>query len=100
MSCDSHVTDHMTWLFCIYSTKEELLPRFKAFVEKYDHVLKILLAKNPQMIFAHFHFLLESTELLSRFMHVVRTQVCEDHTHNVPHPFINATPLITSMCVQ
>lgn len=55
--------------------EDGLLPRFKTFVNKYDPALKILLARNPQLIFAHFHFLLESTELLSRFIHIVHAQV-------------------------
>ena len=33
------------------------------------------MCRNPQLIFAHFHFLLEDTELLTRFMHIVHTQV-------------------------
>lgn len=45
------------------------------FVDKYEAVLKVLLARNPQLIFAHFHFLLEGTELLIRFIHIVHAQV-------------------------
>ncbi|KAL5484437.1 hypothetical protein EMCRGX_G020940 [Ephydatia muelleri] len=33
--------------------------------------------RNPQLIFAHFHFLLEDTELLTHFMHIVHTQVSQ-----------------------
>eukprot|EP00731_Ephydatia_muelleri_P024575 Em0016g846a len=55
-----------------------LLPRFLDFINKYESVLKVLLARNPQLIFAHFHFLLEDTELLTRFMHIVHTQPFED----------------------
>jgi E3 ubiquitin-protein ligase HACE1 len=47
------------------------------FINKYETVLKILLARNPQLIFAHFHFLLESEDLLLRFMHIVHTQPFE-----------------------
>eukprot|EP00731_Ephydatia_muelleri_P037028 Em0381g2a len=54
-----------------------LLPRFLDFINKYEAVLKVLLARNPQLIFAHFHFLLEDTELLTRFMHIVHTQVSQ-----------------------
>ena len=45
------------------------------FVNKYEAVLKVLLARNPKLIFAHFHFLLEGTELLMQFMHIVHAQV-------------------------
>eukprot|EP00731_Ephydatia_muelleri_P024602 Em0016g873a len=55
-----------------------LLPRFLDFINKYEAVLKVLLARNPQLIFAHFHFLLEDTELLTHFMHIVHTQPFED----------------------
>ena len=34
--------------------------------------------RRPQLIFAHFHFLLEHMELLTRFMHVVHAQPFQD----------------------
>ena len=34
--------------------------------------------RNPQLIFAHFHFLLEDMELLTRFMHIVHAQPFDD----------------------
>jgi len=34
--------------------------------------------RNPKLIFAHFHFLLEHMELLTRFMHVVHAQPFHD----------------------
>lgn len=34
--------------------------------------------RRPLLIFAHFHFLLEHMELLTRFMHVVHAQPFQD----------------------
>lgn len=56
--------------------------KFKDFVDKYESVLKVLLARSPQMIFIHFHFLLEDTQLLQRFIHIVHAQVSQLLTVN------------------
>lgn len=37
--------------------------------------LCLLFFRNPQIIFNHFHFLLECPELMSRFMHIIKGQV-------------------------
>ena len=34
--------------------------------------------RSPQLIFAHFHFLLEHTHLLTRFVHIVHAQPFHD----------------------
>ena len=31
-------------------------------------------SRNPKVIFDHFHFLLECPELMSRFMHIIKSQ--------------------------
>ncbi|KAM6935758.1 E3 ubiquitin-protein ligase HACE1 isoform 3-T4 [Lycodopsis pacificus] len=49
-------------------------PRFIEFVCKHDEVLKCFVTRNPKIIFNHFHFLLECPELMSRFMHIIKTQ--------------------------
>ena len=59
----------------LLSCRSGLHSRFLEFVDIYEPVLKVLLARCPQLIFAHFHFLLESTELLRRFIHIVHAQV-------------------------
>ncbi len=41
-----------------------------------QHFIQII--RNPQLIFAHFHFLLEDMELLTRFMHIVHAQPFDD----------------------
>ena len=35
-------------------------------------------SRNPQLIFAHFHFLLDDPALLTRFMHIVHAQPFDD----------------------
>ncbi|XP_013408033.1 E3 ubiquitin-protein ligase HACE1 isoform X2 [Lingula anatina] len=52
-------------------------PRFIEFVCRHDQVLKFLVARNPTVIFDHFHFLLECPELMSRFMHIIKSQPFE-----------------------
>ena len=47
-------------------------PMMARFVTRHETVLKMLLAKNPTLIFAHFHFLLEHHELLPKFMQIIR----------------------------
>ena len=37
-----------------------------------------LLPRNPQLIFAHFHFLLDDPDLLTCFMHIVHAQPFDD----------------------
>ncbi|CAH1799724.1 unnamed protein product [Owenia fusiformis] len=49
-------------------------PRFIEFVCRHDTVLKFLVARNPTVIFDHFHFLLDCPELMSRFMHIIKSQ--------------------------
>ncbi|XP_039207010.1 E3 ubiquitin-protein ligase HACE1 isoform X3 [Crotalus tigris] len=62
-------------------------PRFIEFVCKHDNVLKCFVnryvtrnthASNPEIIFDHFHFLLECPELMSRFMHIIKAQPFKD----------------------
>ncbi|XP_065916670.1 E3 ubiquitin-protein ligase HACE1-like isoform X2 [Dysidea avara] len=55
-------------------TTLEVYPPFEDFIDKYEKVLRVLLARNPLLIFEHFHFLLEYPSLLKRFMHIVREQ--------------------------
>eukprot|EP00118_Oscarella_pearsei_P013757 m.113286 g.113286 ORF g.113286 m.113286 type:complete len:1025 (+) comp37458_c1_seq4:1355-4429(+) len=54
------------------------LDKFFSFAKRHEKVLKILLARNPKLIFAHFHFLLELPELLPDFIHIVRSQPFEE----------------------
>ncbi|XP_065829938.1 E3 ubiquitin-protein ligase HACE1-like isoform X2 [Oscarella lobularis] len=54
------------------------MERFVTFADRHEKVLKILLARNPKLIFAHFHFLLELPDLLRRFIHIVRSQPFEE----------------------
>ncbi|XP_064396022.1 E3 ubiquitin-protein ligase HACE1-like [Halichondria panicea] len=84
------------------STKSDgLLPRFLEFINKYENVLKVLLARNPQLIFAHFHFLLEEMELMQRFVHIIHAQPFDDrknwfyenlHKEKPPSTEINMNP--------
>ncbi|XP_042336520.1 E3 ubiquitin-protein ligase HACE1 isoform X3 [Sceloporus undulatus] len=53
-------------------------PRFIEFVCKHDNVLKCFVNRNPKIIFDHFHFLLECPELMSRFMHIIKSQPFKD----------------------
>ncbi|KAM3855557.1 E3 ubiquitin-protein ligase HACE1 isoform 2-T2 [Vipera latastei] len=53
-------------------------PRFIEFVCKNDNVLKCFVNRNPEIIFDHFHFLLECPELMSRFMHIIKAQPFKD----------------------
>ncbi|XP_070306147.1 E3 ubiquitin-protein ligase HACE1 isoform X4 [Odocoileus virginianus] len=53
-------------------------PRFIEFVCKHDEVLKCFVNRNPKIIFDHFHFLLECPELMSRFMHIIKSQPFKD----------------------
>ncbi|XP_025021271.1 E3 ubiquitin-protein ligase HACE1 isoform X3 [Python bivittatus] len=53
-------------------------PRFIEFVCKHDNVLKCFVNRNPEIIFDHFHFLLECPELMSRFMHIIKAQPFKD----------------------
>lgn len=45
----------------------------KGTLDLYVHPLN----RNPRLIFAHFHFLLETEDLLLRFMHIVHAQPFE-----------------------
>lgn len=49
-------------------------PRFIEFVSQHNNVLKSLVARNPKVIFDHFHFLLECPELMSQFLHIIKSQ--------------------------
>jgi E3 ubiquitin-protein ligase HACE1 len=61
---------------CSCQHKESLntSPRFIEFVCRHDTVLKHLVRTNPEVIFKHFHFLLDCPELMSRFLHIVKAQ--------------------------
>ncbi|KAL5009519.1 hypothetical protein ScPMuIL_011824 [Solemya velum] len=52
-------------------------PRFIEFVCRHNQVLKSLVGRNPQVIFEHFHFLLECPELMSQFLHIIKSQPFE-----------------------
>lgn len=52
-------------------------PRFIDFVCAHNKVLKSLVARNPKVIFDHFHFLLECPELMSQFLHIIKSQPFE-----------------------
>ncbi len=52
-------------------------PKFIEFVVRHDSVLKYFVSRNPKVIFQHFHFLLECPELMSRFLHIIRSQVID-----------------------
>ncbi|XP_023239346.1 E3 ubiquitin-protein ligase HACE1-like [Centruroides sculpturatus] len=63
--------------YCGCRTPENLemtSPRFIDFVCRHDTVLKFLVVRNPTVIFDYFSFLLECPELMSRFLHLVRSQ--------------------------
>ncbi|XP_064628050.1 E3 ubiquitin-protein ligase HACE1-like [Lineus longissimus] len=62
MSCSCQIQQQMT------------PPRFIEFVCRHNSALKFLVARNPRVIFDHFHFLLECPELMSRFMHIIKAQ--------------------------
>jgi hypothetical protein len=70
---------HGFYLHC--SLKTVLLQRetrFLEFLNRHEKVLKVLLARNPKIIFQHFHFVLELPEVLPRFIHIVRVQLFEE----------------------
>ncbi|CAI9718982.1 E3 ubiquitin-protein ligase HACE1 isoform X1 [Octopus vulgaris] len=52
-------------------------PTFIDFVSRHNKVLKSLVARNPKVIFDHFHFLLECPELMSQFLHIIKAQPFE-----------------------
>ncbi|KAL3881107.1 hypothetical protein ACJMK2_027568 [Sinanodonta woodiana] len=52
-------------------------PKFIEFVCRHNQVLRSLVARNPKVIFDHFHFLLECPELMSQFLHIIKAQPFE-----------------------
>uniref|UniRef100_A0A4W5KM43 E3 ubiquitin-protein ligase HACE1 n=1 Tax=Hucho hucho TaxID=62062 RepID=A0A4W5KM43_9TELE len=54
-------------------------PCFIEFVCKHDEVPKCFVTRNPNIIFNHFHFLLECLELMSCFMHIILGQSFKKH---------------------
>ncbi|XP_028411052.1 E3 ubiquitin-protein ligase HACE1-like [Dendronephthya gigantea] len=53
-------------------------PRFVDFVNRHEDVLQALVARNPKILFSHFHFLLDSPVLMQKFVHVVLAQPFEE----------------------
>ncbi|CAN0294279.1 unnamed protein product [Lampetra planeri] len=67
------------YLVCSCTTPDGLTsPRFIEFVCRHDGVLKCFVTRKPKIIFHHFHFLLECPELMSRFMHITKSQPFKD----------------------
>ncbi|XP_078001440.1 E3 ubiquitin-protein ligase HACE1-like [Glandiceps talaboti] len=63
------------YMCCSCQSKERMTsPRFIEFVCRHDAVLKFLVTRNPTIIFDYFDFLLECPELMSRFMHIIKSQ--------------------------
>ncbi|XP_070568387.1 E3 ubiquitin-protein ligase HACE1-like [Ptychodera flava] len=63
------------YMCCSCQFKERMTsPRFIEFVCRHDAVLKFLVTRNPMIIFDYFDFLLECPELMSRFMHIIKSQ--------------------------
>ncbi|KAK3097342.1 hypothetical protein FSP39_008813 [Pinctada imbricata] len=63
---------------CQHSHPQMTSPRFIEFVCAHNKVLKSLVARNPKVIFDHFHFLLECPELMSQFLHIIKAQSFDD----------------------
>ncbi|XP_006815383.1 E3 ubiquitin-protein ligase HACE1-like [Saccoglossus kowalevskii] len=63
------------YMCCSCQSKDRMTsPRFIEFVCRHDDVLKFLVTRNPTIIFDYFDFLLECPELMSRFMHIIKSQ--------------------------
>lgn len=62
---------------CQHGHPQMTSPRFIEFVCQHNKELKLLVARSPEVIFDHFHFLLECPELMSQFLHIIRAQPFE-----------------------
>ncbi|XP_062601768.1 E3 ubiquitin-protein ligase HACE1-like [Saccostrea cucullata] len=62
---------------CQHGHPQMTSPRFIEFVCQHNRELKLLVGRNPEIIFDHFHFLLECPELMSQFLHIIRSRPFE-----------------------